>query len=431
MGWQTTWFGIQSTQGGTYKPPCTSFSTWIWRAFCFGYWCVQFCYRCGAFTDPGWVERLIACTSFSLSPSQRNYCTTRKELLAVVRFTRQFRHHLLGKRFYVRTDHCSLTWLMRFKNISGMQARWIEELSQYDMVIIHRKGSEHINADARSRIPESLPFCNCYVAGCRPEDLPCAKDDCKFCPRVHEQWARFEAEVEDVIPLAVRQIVVPGPSTSDCDESGVMLDLCPCIRQNKLEEDSEYSGEDSGEEEDGSVQDDGPDGWFTLASVDSPQDVLPAGRLPLAPFDSAQDDGPVGRLTLTSLSVFGDNDLEVEQSHDEELRKLLDWKLNEFTPLLEGAERHPTEAELQLSSPAVKFFWTNRVLLDLKEGYLYYRWVQEHGSRLLFLVPPTLRQEALRYGHDVKMSGHPGISRTYAKLLQVVYWRGMRTDCQT
>ena len=42
---------------------------------------------------------------------------------------------------------------MQFKNISGMLARWIEELSQYDMVIVHRKGVDHVNADARSRIP--------------------------------------------------------------------------------------------------------------------------------------------------------------------------------------------------------------------------------------------------------------------------------------
>ena len=50
-------------------------------------------------------ERLIGYVSFSLSPSQHNYCTTRKELLAVVRFTRHFRHYLLGRKFHLRTDH--------------------------------------------------------------------------------------------------------------------------------------------------------------------------------------------------------------------------------------------------------------------------------------------------------------------------------------
>ena len=67
--------------------------------------------------------RVIAYGSFTLTAAQRNYCTTRKELLAVVRFTRQFRHYLLGRRFLVRTDHSSLTWLMRFQNIGGQLAR--------------------------------------------------------------------------------------------------------------------------------------------------------------------------------------------------------------------------------------------------------------------------------------------------------------------
>ena len=58
-----------------------------------------------------WV---IAFECYSLTPAQRHYCTTRKELLAVIRFTRQFRHYLLGRNFIVRTDHNSLTWLMSF-----------------------------------------------------------------------------------------------------------------------------------------------------------------------------------------------------------------------------------------------------------------------------------------------------------------------------
>lgn len=36
------------------------------------------------------AERVIAFSSFSLTPEQKNYCTTRKELLAIVPFTRQF-----------------------------------------------------------------------------------------------------------------------------------------------------------------------------------------------------------------------------------------------------------------------------------------------------------------------------------------------------
>lgn len=58
-----------------------------------------------------------------LTPQQRKYCTTRKELLAIVVFKRQIRHYLLGRSFIIRTDNNSLVWLMDFRNIQGHLAR--------------------------------------------------------------------------------------------------------------------------------------------------------------------------------------------------------------------------------------------------------------------------------------------------------------------
>ena len=131
--------------------------------------------------------------------------------------------------FYVRTDHGSLTWLMRFKNIIGMLARWIEELSQYDMVVIHRKGVEHFNANSRSKIAEYIPLCNCYFAGCRPEDLSCFQIGCLSCKRIHEQWSRFQEDADDVIPLSVRLV---STAKSDCMCLEVRNLLCPSDPSN-------------------------------------------------------------------------------------------------------------------------------------------------------------------------------------------------------
>ena len=69
-------------------------------------------------------ERAVAYGSLTLTSEQQKYCTTRKELLAIIRFSRQFRHYLLGRHFTVRTDHNSLTWLMNFKEPQGQLARW-------------------------------------------------------------------------------------------------------------------------------------------------------------------------------------------------------------------------------------------------------------------------------------------------------------------
>ena len=82
-------------------------------------------------------EKVISYFSKCLSKSERQYCTTRKELLAVVMAVKHFHPYLLGQRFTVRTDHGSLQWLMRFKNCEGQIARWTETLSAYTFTVVH------------------------------------------------------------------------------------------------------------------------------------------------------------------------------------------------------------------------------------------------------------------------------------------------------
>ena len=96
-------------------------------------------------------ERLIAYASKTLTDTQRNYCTTKRELLAVIRMVKLFRHYLWGTKFLVRTDHASLTWLLRFKDADGMLARWLAELAPYQITVGYREGKNHLNADGLSR----------------------------------------------------------------------------------------------------------------------------------------------------------------------------------------------------------------------------------------------------------------------------------------
>ena len=56
-------------------------------------------------------ERVIAYGSRLLTKPERQYCVTRRELLAVVTFIQQYRPYLVCRRFTLRTDHGSLTWL--------------------------------------------------------------------------------------------------------------------------------------------------------------------------------------------------------------------------------------------------------------------------------------------------------------------------------
>ena len=98
-------------------------------------------------------ECVVAFASRCLSKAERHYYVTHKELLAVIVFTQHFRPYLLGRKFTLRTDHGSLTWLQSFKNPEGQLARWLEKLQELDFTIVHRPGRTHRNADALSRLP--------------------------------------------------------------------------------------------------------------------------------------------------------------------------------------------------------------------------------------------------------------------------------------
>ncbi|CAG2254318.1 unnamed protein product [Mytilus edulis] len=100
------------------------------------------------------LERVVAFYSTTHSPQEINYSTTRKELLAVIKSIKHFKHYLYGQKFIVRTDHGSLTWLRNFKEPHGQVARWLEFLANYDIQFEYRPGVHHQNADVLSRYPK-------------------------------------------------------------------------------------------------------------------------------------------------------------------------------------------------------------------------------------------------------------------------------------
>ncbi len=58
------------------------------------------------------IKRVIAYASKMLNMSQRRYCTTNKELLAVVTAIEFFKYYLTGRHFTVVTDHANLTYYL-------------------------------------------------------------------------------------------------------------------------------------------------------------------------------------------------------------------------------------------------------------------------------------------------------------------------------
>ena len=114
-------------------------------------------------------EKPIAYGSRLCNGAERNYNVTRRELLAVIFGLKTFRQYLLGRHFIIRTDHAALQWLKKTPSPIGQQARWVEQIEEFDYTIQHRPGAQHSNADAMSRRPDqnSLPVTD--EPGARPE----------------------------------------------------------------------------------------------------------------------------------------------------------------------------------------------------------------------------------------------------------------------
>ncbi len=118
------------------------------------------------------LKQVIVYAFKTLNASQRRYCTTNKELLAVVTAVELFKYYLTGRHFTVVTDHASFTWLHNFKEPEGVVARWNTRLQSFNFKIVHRPDKHHSYADGlscRTSRPCNVPECAPLLHKVTPE----------------------------------------------------------------------------------------------------------------------------------------------------------------------------------------------------------------------------------------------------------------------
>eukprot|EP00960_Hanusia_phi_P024497 721286-Hanusia_phi.AAC.3 len=96
--------------------------------------------------------RVVGYYSRLLTPTERNYDTTDRELLAIKDTLLSFRFYLLGLPFVLRTDNKALTTFRTKTSLTPRQTRWLETISAFAIrEIQHIKGANNVIPDALSR----------------------------------------------------------------------------------------------------------------------------------------------------------------------------------------------------------------------------------------------------------------------------------------
>ena len=91
----------------------------------------------------------IAFLSRTLDATQRNWDIYDKELFAVVHALTTWQQYLVGNphKTLVNTDHNNLTYFKVAQKLNRKQARWMQELAEFDFELRHIPGKRHIPTD--------------------------------------------------------------------------------------------------------------------------------------------------------------------------------------------------------------------------------------------------------------------------------------------
>lgn len=406
-------------------------------------------------------ERPIAYGSKSLTKSQRRYCVTRRELLAVVTFMLEFKHYLLGREVLVRTDHSALRWLLSFKEPEDQMARWLEVLSQFDFRIEHRAGKQHGNADGLSRQGCDPEECTCYDGESVVSELPC--HGCDSCVKKHREWSAYFEEVGDIVPLVTKNNDGCGDtkdvrnsanigrvsaffSTIGISGDGVLpgnilvkLYLMLCVLFSvvchKVVECCEhmvcvYHGvirrlKPAHREEIGDRSNELPvqSGWKSLGEGLSKGAQTDSEEIMDDAVAAAGGGNCKTELNNTSLprcewaAGMSTEALSEMQMRDPDLAEVRTWFIS----------GRPDRDKVAAKSPAIRHLWLLWSQLMLVQGVLYKRWFGKDGTVLKqLLVPRELYDSVLRAMHDSIMSGHLGVRKTLRKIQKSMYWYRMK-----
>jgi hypothetical protein len=96
----------------------------------------------------------VSYCSRTLSKSERKWPPVQIELGAIIFALREFRPYVFASKVELHTDHKPLSYLLKKSEAHPNLARWLIELQNYNVNIVHIAGKQNSLADALSRAHE-------------------------------------------------------------------------------------------------------------------------------------------------------------------------------------------------------------------------------------------------------------------------------------
>ena len=371
-------------------------------------------------------ERVIAYGGRTLSKTERNYCVTDRELLAVRYFIEYYRQYLLGRKFLVRTDHQALRWLFSLRDPKDKIARWLETLSAFCFSIEYRPGHKHANADAMSRRCPRPHECRCPLLE-DEEILKCGP--CNKCKRratlmdsdlMTAEGAlnpEYELKLDEKYDIAEDENTIRAVRICEFGEPSVKVARAvranerknrrgsPPKKRRKLGRAGRIRCRKAEIAKHGYNLRNRGDGTDNSRGSDA---TLPATTSPVTQHKF---------WALPKLS-----ELREKQLADPDIAPIIKWKE-------EG--RRPSGKEISIQSPATRQYWLYWEALFLTEGVLFRRFAKRDGvgHYVQFIVPRTMTDAIMYQAHNALSAGHLGRKKTSERLLRRFFWYQMREDC--
>ena len=384
-------------------------------------------------------ERAFCYASKAFSKSQTNYSATNWELLAIVTFTRHFKHYLLERKFKIVTDHHALQWLHNFKYPDGLTALWLEKLAAFDYEVQHRPGKSTGHADGFSQIP----IVNQVTTSQSKEKLN-EPVKTKIFELIHENGIFFESEdslahcISSDLKMSAgitrsfkHKFPYNFPESTNSPLFVQQLDdrfIYHLVTKKRFFQKPTY---DSLRQSLEAMINHANNHKVTHNSMPKAacgldrlechkferliRKICAQSSLTITAYDQRKDEQPEKQDETPVRSALGQ-----AQRQDEAMSKLIQW-------IEKG--KVPTSQEKQ-GLPTLGWRLNNQLKsLQLLDGTLCRKFETADNQVVLQqVVPPSKTQEILSACHSSPTAGHLGVAKTSEKIKQRFYWPGLQED---